>query len=105
MDAREHLRCSDFEELAVLYAAGELNNEERAAVESHADLCSDCAATLEIEMRLRDAIAARPAAADELDRCGFLLAQCRSELAEAIDDSTIADGNSECNKTQEMAAR
>lgn len=79
--------CAQFEDLAVLYAIGELDDAGRATVEEHAAECSDCAAVLQSELQLNDALAARSEADDSLDRSGFLLQECRSELAEALDDA------------------
>jgi hypothetical protein len=88
IDPRQSLPCAEFEELAVLYALGELAGHELAAVEAHAAECASCAALLESEAQWNAAIAGRRKPADALDGCGMLLAQCRSELAEAIDDAT-----------------
>jgi len=80
------VRCEDFESLAVLYACDELDAAARAATEAHAAHCSVCAAVLSREARLQQEIASFDQPADMLDRSGLLLAQCRSELAEALDD-------------------
>ena len=82
----ERLSCVDFESWAVLYAAGELSESERAAVEVHARECAACAAVLASETKLRDSFIRRSEAAEEMDGSGLLLAQCRSQLAEALDD-------------------
>jgi HEAT repeats/Putative zinc-finger len=83
----EELNCSNFEDRAILYAAGELIGEDSAALEAHAQQCPDCAAILSREIGLRRALAARVQPADTLDRSELLLAQCRSELFETIDDA------------------
>jgi hypothetical protein len=83
----EQFQCGDFEDLAVLYAVDELDAAQRAAVERHAAGCAACAAVLGRELRMRAAIAVRGERADEVDRSGLLLAQCRSELAESLDDA------------------
>jgi hypothetical protein len=83
----ERFDCRNFEDTALLYAAGELGEPERAAVEAHARECAACAALLDREIVLRAAIVARGDAAETLDRSGLLLAHCRSELAEALDDA------------------
>ncbi len=79
-------RCEDVESLAVLYACDELEAGERSEVEAHAAQCPACAAVLAREANLHRAIASLDQPADSLDRSGLLLAQCRSELAEALDD-------------------
>jgi HEAT repeats len=83
----EELHCSNFEDRAILYAAGELIEEHCAAVEAHAQQCANCAAVLSREISLRKARAARVQPADTLDRSELLLARCRSELFEALDDA------------------
>jgi len=83
----ERFNCGDFESWAVLYAAGELGETERAAVEAHARECATCAAVLRREVKMCDAVAERGVAAEEIDRSGLLLSRCRSELAEALDDA------------------
>ena len=83
----ERFHCRNFENAAVLYAAGELAEDERLAVETHARECAACSALLDREVGLRAVIGARCDAAETLDRSGLLLAQCRSELAEALDDA------------------
>jgi putative zinc finger protein len=88
--------CSGFEDLAVLYAFGELGEGDRAAVEAHVQACAECSAMLRSEIALHEAIAAREQFCDEMalgDKVGgpeSLLAQCRSELAEALDDSAAS---------------
>ena len=84
----EELHCSNFEDRAVLHAAGELIEEQHAAVEAHARRCATCAAVLSREISLHKALAARVQPADTLDRSELLLAVCRSELFEALDDAT-----------------
>jgi HEAT repeats/Putative zinc-finger len=83
----EELHCSNFEDRAILFAAGELAENERAAVEAHAQRCANCAAVLSREISLRNALAARVQPADRLDGSDLLLAQCRGELFETLDDA------------------
>ena len=84
----DELNCANFEDRAILYAAGELADEDRAAVDAHALECAICGAVLSREMSLRSALAARLQPADALDGSELLLARCRSELFEAIDDAS-----------------
>ena len=81
------LNCSNYEDHAILYAAGELTREDSAAVEAHAQNCANCAAILSREIGLRQTLAARVQPADTLDRSDLLLARCRSELFETLDDA------------------
>ena len=80
------VRCEEFESLAMLYAGDELDAGARADVDAHAAACPSCAAVLLRETHLQQAISALEQPADSLDRSGLLLAQCRSELAESLDD-------------------
>lgn len=82
--------CEEVERLAVFYAWDELDASERAAVEAHAQQCPACSASLVRELRLRQAIATVEPAADQLDPSGLLLARCRSELPEILDDASEA---------------
>jgi anti-sigma factor RsiW len=80
------IRCEQIETLAVLSACGELNAAEQAALEAHAERCPACAGVMAREARMQKAIAGLDQPADSLDRSSLLLAQCRSELSEALDD-------------------
>jgi hypothetical protein len=60
------------------------------AVETHIARCPACAIVVSREARLHRAIASFDQPADSLDPSGLLLAQCRSELAEALDDRQAA---------------
>ena len=80
------VRCEDIESLAVLYACDELDAGARAELDAHAAACPACAAVLSREGRLQQAVASLEQPADSLDRSGLLLAQCRSQLAESLDD-------------------
>jgi anti-sigma factor RsiW len=80
------IRCADIESLAILYVCDELDAAARAELEAHLGQCPACADVVAREARLHKAIASLDRPADSLDRSGLLLAQCRSELAEAIDD-------------------
>jgi hypothetical protein len=79
--------CQAIERLLVYYACEDATPEERATVERHVGGCTNCAAMLAAELRLRQMLATVAQPADGLDPAGVLLAQCRSELAEALDDA------------------
>jgi hypothetical protein len=81
------LNCSNYEDHAILYAGGELTREDSAAVEAHAQKCANCAAILSREIGLRQTLALRVQPADTLDSSDVLLARCRSELFETLDDA------------------
>jgi HEAT repeat protein/putative zinc finger protein len=78
--------CTEVMPLLVFLACDEVTAAERAAIEQHLAGCADCRALLAEENALQLIAEALPQAADELDRTGVLLAQCRSELAESLDE-------------------
>jgi len=80
------LSCKDIAPLLVFYACDEVSDKERKQIEAHVAKCEACAAQLAEENHLQEAMTAALQPADELDATGILLAQCRSELAEALDD-------------------
>jgi hypothetical protein len=80
------VRCEEMEQLAVLYVCDELDPASRLRLEAHVARCAICAAMVSREVRLQHEITSFDQPADSLDRSGLLLAQCRSELAEAVDD-------------------
>src|SRR5467141_4229931 len=80
------LNCKDIGPLLVFYACDEVSDKERKQIEAHIAKCEACAALLAEESHLQEAMAAALQPADELDASGILLSQCRSELAEALDD-------------------
>jgi hypothetical protein len=92
---RMNIRCSDMEELAILYACGETDPPTRTAIELHAGHCHACASILSRELSLHAAIASFDDPAELLDRSGLLLAQCRSRLAESLDDLQVRSNPSE----------
>jgi len=83
---QRRLHCEEIESIAVLYACGELDAAAAAELSAHLAQCPACSAVILREERLQKAIASLEQPADSLDRSGLLLAQCRSELAEALDD-------------------
>ncbi len=85
-ESKPAMSCPEIERLLVLYACDEAAPNERAVVEQHVGGCVECAALFACELRLRQMIAALPQPADGLDAAGALLEQCRSELAEALDE-------------------
>src|SRR5467141_2816644 len=78
--------CKDVAPLLVFYACDEVSDRERKQIEAHVANCEGCAAQLAEESELQEAMIAAPQPADELDSSGILLSQCRSELAETLDD-------------------
>jgi len=90
MSAEEiKMNCAEVAPLLVFLACDEVTTQERAAIETHLAGCADCCALLAEEGELQESLCALPQAADELDRSGTLLAQCRSELAESLDELAV----------------
>ena len=86
-DGHARVSCEEYEHLLVFYVCDELEAGERAAVEQHIGGCAACAAALARELRLHQAMAAAERPAEQLDPSDLLLTQCRSVLAEALDDA------------------
>jgi hypothetical protein len=82
----KNTRCSDVAPLLVFYACEEVDAAERTAIETHLTACSACAAQLAEEKALNTAIADALQPSEQFDPSGILLSQCRSELAELLDD-------------------
>jgi len=82
----KNVSCKDVAPLLVFYACDEVSEKERKQIEAHVAICAACAAQLTEESHLQKAMVAALQPADELDSSGILLSQCRSELAEALDD-------------------
>jgi len=80
------IRCEEMESLAILYSSDELDAAVRSALQDHLARCAPCAGIVSREMRLRHTLATAEQPADALDPSGLLLAQCRSDLAESLDD-------------------
>jgi hypothetical protein len=82
----KNVNCKDIAPLLVFYLCDEVSEDEREQIEAHLASCSACSALLAEDEQLQSALLAGPQSADELDASGILLAQCRSELAESLDD-------------------
>jgi anti-sigma factor RsiW len=100
---REIIRCEEIDTLAVLYACDELDAAARTQLEAHLARCPACAAAVSRELRLQQLIVALEQPADSLDRSGLLLAQCRSELAESLDDKEARSNRTSNSWTQIFA--
>ncbi len=83
---KQNRTCEAVTALLVFYVCDEVNDQERMAVEKHTAECADCRAQLAAERNFQNAIGALPDEGARLDAAGILLAQCRSELAEKLDD-------------------
>jgi len=79
-------RCSEVGPLLVFYACGEVDPKEREQIEAHLTACSSCAEQFREEREMHAALMNAFQPADQIDPSGTLLAQCRSELSELLDD-------------------
>jgi len=81
--------CREVAGLLVFYVCEEVSEAERKRIEVHLRNCEECLQQLAEEETLAEAVSAMPQSADEIDSTGILLAQCRSELAESLDDLAV----------------
>lgn len=84
--AEKKSHCASVAPFLVFYACDEVSESERKLIDEHLAVCSICAEQLRRERALWEAVAAANPPADELTSADALLAQCRSELAETLDD-------------------
>src|SRR4051794_3861075 len=78
----KRIQCENFEDLAVLYAAGEMEEPQRRSVEEHARACAECGSVLQREMELAELLSASSQRPDDAD---LLLAECRQDLSVALE--------------------
>jgi hypothetical protein len=86
MSANGLKRCGDIAPLLVFYTCDEVEPQERDEIDAHLATCDSCAAQLREEQEMQSALVSAFQPADQLDPSGALLAQCRSELSELLDD-------------------
>jgi hypothetical protein len=87
MSGRRRLtHCTEVAPLLVFYACSEVDAKERQEIDTHLAACPACAQQLETELTFQTAFSGASQPADHLDPSGALLAQCRSELSERLDD-------------------
>jgi hypothetical protein len=87
MDSTPQLNsCAEVAPLLVFYACDEVEPHEREQIDAHLAQCEACRSLLGEESELQTAVSSVSQLADEIDPTGALLAQCRSELAEKLDD-------------------
>jgi len=86
MSAPLQLECKQVAGLLVFYACGETNERETALIATHLAACAACSAQLSEERGLHESLMEALQACKQMDTGGILLSQCRSELAEALDD-------------------
>ncbi len=78
--------CKDVAPLLIFYVCEEVSASERELIAKHLANCKACSGQLAEETEFHSALSSAPQSADELDASGILLSQCRSELAETLDD-------------------
>jgi hypothetical protein len=86
MSAPQPIHCKEVAGLLVFYACGETSEQENALIDTHLAACPACAAQLAEERGLHESLMQALQASEQIDTGGILLSQCRSELAEALDD-------------------
>src|SRR5277367_5757453 len=79
-------QCAEISALLVFYACGETSATEKERIDSHLAKCADCAGQLAKEQLLLESMTELVRPADAVDVTGLLLAQCRSDLAEKLDE-------------------
>ena len=82
----KEMRCTDVAPILVFYVCDEVTEQERRQIDAHLAVCADCSAQLADERRFSEVLSAALQPTGESDPAGILLAQCRSELAEQLDD-------------------
>ena len=86
MIGSQEFACKEVGALLVFYACAETNEQENRRIETHLAACAACAAQLAQERGLHESLMEALQATEQVDTGGILLSQCRSELAEALDD-------------------
>ena len=82
-------RCPEIAPLLVFYPCDELDPQEKQQVDEHLVTCLRCAQQLREEQEISAALLSSFAAAHQMDPFQELLAQCRSELCELLDDFSV----------------
>jgi hypothetical protein len=82
-------RCDKIAPILVFYACDEVSEKERKLIDEHLAVCASCAEQLMGERALWEAIGAANPPAGEINSADALLAQCRSQLAEMLDDLSV----------------
>jgi len=82
-------RCSTIAPILVFYACEEVSENERKLIDEHLAVCASCAEQLAGERALWEAMDAANPPAGEINSADALLSQCRSQLAETLDDLSV----------------
>ncbi|HEX4535935.1 MAG TPA: HEAT repeat domain-containing protein [Candidatus Acidoferrum sp.] len=81
--------CANIAPILVFYACDEVSENERKLIDEHLAVCAPCAEQLTGERSLWEAMNAANSPAGEITSADTLLAQCRSQLAETLDDLSV----------------
>ena len=82
-------RCANIAPILVFYACDEVSENERKLIDEHLAVCAACTEQLAGERSLWEAMNAANPPAGEITSADTLLAQCRSQLAETLDDLSV----------------
>jgi hypothetical protein len=82
-------RCAKIAPILVFYACDEVSEKERKLIDEHLGVCAACAEQLTGERALWEAIGATNPPVGEINSADALLSQCRSQLAETLDDLSV----------------
>lgn len=82
------MNCDWVKSNATLYVYDELKDDERYELEQHLDRCSGCAGQVKSAQAFKAAMAALP----QLEPTPNLLASCRMQLQERLEETTPAPG-------------
>jgi hypothetical protein len=81
--------CANIAPILVFYSCDEVSESERKLIDEHLAVCAACAEQLAGERSLWEAMNVANPPAGEITSADTLLAQCRSELAETLDDLSV----------------
>ena len=82
-------RCGKIAPILVFYACDEVSENERQLIDEHLAVCASCAEQLAGERSLWETMDVSNPPAGEINSADALLAQCRSQLAETLDDLSV----------------
>jgi hypothetical protein len=84
--SRDKSSCMDIAPLLVFYACDEVNQSERKRIEQHLEVCKACTEQFAEDRALWEVLGAGNPSGQQIQSSDVLLSQCRSELAEKLDD-------------------
>ncbi|HEX3543677.1 MAG TPA: HEAT repeat domain-containing protein [Candidatus Acidoferrum sp.] len=87
--ANKKSRCGKIAPILVFYACDEVSENERKLIDEHLASCPLCAEQLAGERSLWEAMDAANPPAGDINSADALLSQCRSQLAETLDDLSV----------------